>query len=465
MTDLLITGGKVVYPDRTLEAAVAVSGGKVEGIGPEESFPDATRRIDATGCFVIPGLIDPHVHLSSEVLGDVAVDDYYSGTIAAALGGTTTIIDFAQQDKGVSVMRAVDRRLELAQGQAVIDYAFHATMTDGHPSSIADIKALVAQGIPSLKVFMLYRKEGMMMDDDGLVAVLKTAVDAGALVAVHAENAAIIEASTERFIAEGKTAPIYHSFSRPNVAEAEAVNRAIFLANYFGAGLYLVHLSAKEAIDLVGEARAAGQPVYGETCTHYLVLTEEMYNRPDGYKWIMSPPLRQPADCERLWEGLSVGHLSTIGSDECAWDRRIKHFGQLPFSETRNGSPGVEVRLPVVFSEGVNKGRLSVEKFVEVCATNPARIFGLYPQKGILEPGSDADIVIIDPNMEATIEVDTRYRRVDWLSTENMAVRGGVMMTISKGKVIVDRGVFTGSQGHGCFLPRRLDPAVLQQPL
>lgn len=464
MIDLLVKNARVVFPSGTTDGAVAITAGKVVGVGPEEQWEPAQRTIDAEGKYVLPGLVDPHVHLAVEVGNDRAVDDYYSGTIAAAMGGVTTIIDFAQQKKGDSVLRALDYRLGLAAGQAVIDYGFHAIMTDGRPSSVSDIKRLVSQGVPSLKVFMLYRKEGMIMEDPELLAVLAEGAANGALVSVHAENAAIVEGNVARFVAEGKVAPEYHALSRPNIAEAEAVNRAIYLAGYTGAALYLVHLSTGEAVDMVRTAREAGRPVYGETCTHYLVLTDEMYRREDGYKWIISPPLRKKPDQDRLWEGLQAGWLDVIGSDEGSWDRRIKRYGQAPFNEIPNGGPGVEVRLPVVYSAGVGSGRLSIERLVQVCATNPARIFGLYPKKGILLPGSDADLVILDPDLEQTIAPDRRYRRVDWLATEGLQVRGGVVTTISRGRVIVENGEFLGRAGDGEFLPRRLDPVVLQSP-
>ncbi len=464
MVDLLISGGTVVHRDGTEIASVAVQDGRIVGIGAEESFSPPARRIDASGHYVLPGRVDAHVHLDMSCGGRAPVEDVTDGTIAAALGGVTTVIDFATQRRGESALRAVDDKLRKAEGKAVVDFGLHAILVDASGPLIGDMRRLIERGVASFKLYLVYREQDKMATDDVLFKVLREAAEHGGLACVHAENEDIAEANTAAYLAAGHSAPIYHALSKPNVVEAEAINRALYLARYVGAALYIVHMSTAEGVDLIRDARQRGQAAYAETCTHYLALTDEVYRRPDGYKWIISPPLRTVVDQERLWGGLRDGWVHTVASDDCGWDTAVKQYGQAPFNLIANGAPGIDARLPFVFSEGVNGGRLSIEQFVQVTATNPARIFGLYPRKGVLAVGSDADVAIVDPNARHTLTVNRRYRRVDWSPLEGIQVQGALVMTIANGQIVVDRGEFIGRPGAGRFLERRIDPEMLARP-
>ena len=463
MAELLIKGGRVVSPDRTVVADVAIEGGKIKAIGPNLDI-QASRVVDASGKYVVPGGVDTHVHLKLPFMGTYTADDYYQGTLAAAFGGTTTVIDFAIQGKGQGLIEALENRLAGFEGQAVVDYAMHSVMTDPSDRAMKEIKALVDAGVPSMKVFMVYRKEGLMADDAVLLKLCEGAAEHGLLPGVHAENAAMAEYNVDKFLAEGKTSAIYHALHKPPVTEAEAINRAIFVAMYVGAGMHIYHMSTKEGVELVREAREKGKPVYAETCTHYLTLTDQVYERADGINWICSPPIRKQADIEKMWEGLRNGWVSTVGSDEAAFDSKQKKMGDT-FATVPNGCPGVELRLPVVFSEGVSKGRISVEKFVEITSTNGAKMFGLYPQKGIIAEGSDADVVIIDPKVERVLTYKDLHMAVDWCPLEGWKVQGYPVITICRGEVVVEEGRFLGKTGYGRFVKGRLDPAILKGPV
>lgn len=464
MIDLLIKGGIVVNSEGRIEADIAVAGPKVVGLGRGADFPQARRTLDASGMLVLPGLVDPHAHFATTFGGATTCTDFYSGTVAAAFGGVTTIIDFAFQERGRPLREAVEARKRLAQGKAVIDYGLHGIITDATPETIRELPGLERDGISSFKLFMIYRKEGVMADDGALLAVMEEASKHGFLVGVHAENAAIAERKTAEFLRDGKRSARYFPLSKPNIVEAEAIHRAIYLARYTGCALYIYHVSTREGVELIREAKGLGLPVYGETITHYLSLTDEVYERPDGINWIISPPIRKQKDIDAIWHGIADGTISTIGSDDGAWSTETKKLGQDSFDQVANGAPGVEVRLPIAFTEGVGQGRITEERLVEVMSTNPAKIFGLYPKKGTLRPGSDADLVIIDPSMEKTITVADLHTPIDWCPFEGFKVKGYPVITISRGRIIVADGEFQGSAGDGSFLPRHIPPEVLRSP-
>ena len=465
MIDLLIRQGTVVDCRGQTQADIAISGSEIVGVGREREFSQAARTIDATGKLVLPGLVDPHTHFSTTFGGVHTCTDFYTGTVAAAFGGVTTIVDFAFQEKGKPLREAIQSKREMADGKVVIDYGLHGIVTDANHETLAELSDLTARGIASFKLFMIYRKEGVMADDGALLAVMEEASKHKFLVGVHAENAAIAERKTDEFTRADKRSAEYFALSKPNVVEAEAINRAIYLAQAAGCALYIFHVSTKEGVELVRQARSKGFPVYAETITHYLTLTDEMYRRRDGINWIISPPLRKQADIEALWQAIVDGTISTVGSDDGAWSAETKKLGEDSFDKVINGAPGVEARLPIMFSEGVGKGRISVEKLVEVASTNPAKILGLYPKKGALRVGSDADVVLLDPNLKKTITVENLHTPIDWCPFEGTKVKGYPIVTISKGRVIVENGRLEGVAGLGEFLPRHIPDRVLEQPV
>jgi dihydropyrimidinase len=465
MFDLLIRNGRVVSADAVVEADVAVEGERIAGLLKTAEPVAARRVIDATGLYVVPGGIDAHVHFDMEFLGR-SKHTFESGTIAAAFGGTTTVIDFTldlEMPKG-SLMETVERRRARAEGRAVIDFAFHCVVNSGAPATLAELEQVVAYGIPSFKFFTVYREANLYVDDATLYNSMVRLRDLGGIAAVHTENADIVEHCTASLLAAGQRTPPHYPRSRPAFTEVECIRRVIFLARTAGAGLYVVHIAAAGAVDAVRAARAEGQPVYGETCPHYLLLTEAMYARPDGYNYVMSPPLRTEADNEALWRGLAGGWLATVSSDDNSIDVEDKRAGAESFDRASPGCVDVETRIPLLLSEGVRRRQLPITRMVEVAATNPARIFGLHPRKGVLAAGSDADIVLIDPEARLRVSPPTLHMQVQYSPYDGWDVVGLPVMTISRGTIVVERGRFVGRPGHGRFLRRTIDPAVLRAP-
>jgi dihydropyrimidinase len=463
--DLLVRNGQVVTPDGVIRAEVAVRGGAIAGlISPSESV-EARQTVDATDRYVLPGGIDAHVHFDLELMGN-AKHTFESGTIAAAFGGTTTVIDFALDFSGKpgSLVERVQRRRAQAEGKAVVDFAFHCGVNDGSDATLADVERLVAAGVPSFKLFTVYRDMNLYVNDATLHSVLERLGACGGIAAVHTENADLVEYYTRRLLQAGKRTPADYPASRPRIAEAECIRRVIYLAGAARAPVYIVHIAASQALAAVRQARADGQPVYGETCPHYMVLTEDMYQRPDGYNYIMSPPLRSAEDNAALWEGLAGGWLSTVSSDDNSIDVEDKRAGQESFDRSSPGCVDVETRLPIVYAEGVAKQRLSLQRMAEVTATNPARIFGLYPKKGVIVVGSDADLTLIDPRARVHVSPETLHMQVHYSPYAGWELVGLPTTTISKGRVIVDGGQFLGRPGDGAFLERRIAPEVLAQP-
>jgi dihydropyrimidinase len=459
MLDIIIKNGKVVSPETTQKMDVGIKDGKVVMMGFAEDMPEAVRVIDAKDKYVVPGGIDPHAHFESVFMGTVSKSDHFTGMRAAAVGGTTMCIDFANQAKGRLPMEIIEERLNQAK-KAPIDYAFHAVITDAFPEALAQMKDIIEFGIPTFKCFMIYRKEGIMADDGVVLAALEQCKKYNGLFGAHTENAAIAEYNIERALHEGHGKPIWHALTKPSIVEAECINRALFLAKAVGVGFYDFHMSCKEGVEMIRAGRAVGYPFYAETITHYLCKTKKALEGPDGINYICSPPLREEEDIESLWKGLADGTIQTVGSDEAAYDTHQKNMFGDSFESVPNGLPGVEFRIPVVFSEGVNKGRISVNRFVEVTSTNAAKIMGMYPQKGIIAVGSDADIVIINPELEKTISVNDVQVDVDWTPYDGIKVKGWPIMTISRGHVIVENGKFLGQPGKGKFVKRKLNPDI-----
>jgi dihydropyrimidinase len=451
----LIRHGTVVTASETSLADVLVEDGRIAEVGPSLTV-DADRTIDATGKYVMPGGVDVHTHLDAPMGEFNSSDDFESGTIAAAFGGTTSIVDFATQSRGESLHQAWDAWAQRAEGRAVIDYGFHMTITDLASGVEQEMDDLVAGGITSFKVFMAYRGR-LMLDDGTIFRVLRRTAANGGLVCVHAENGDVIDVLVREALAAGRTAPVHHARTRPALAEGEATHRAIALAEMAGAPVYIVHLSAAGALNEVVAARRRGLRVHGETCPQYLLLSDDEYERPglDGAQFVMSPPLRAGATRERLWQALVDRDLEVVATDHCPFCLKDKARGRDDFSKIPNGIPGIETRMSLIYDGGVAAGRISPKRFVEITSAAPARIFGLYPRKGTIAPGSDADIIVFDPHKTMTLSAESLHMRVDYNPYEGRRVTGAATTVLSRGRVIVEEGRFTGRPGWGTFLKRR----------
>jgi dihydropyrimidinase len=454
--DILITNGDVVTSTDTYPADVAIRGGKVDAIGKSLPRENAGKIIDAAGKYVLPGGIDVHTHLDMPFGGTHSSDDFETGTRAAAFGGTTTLIDFAIQYKGQTLRTAFDTWMQKAADKAVCDYSFHCILTDLADAQLAEMNALVREGVTSFKMFMAY--PGVFMLDDGSIfKALRTTANNGGLVCMHAENGNAIDVIVQQALAEGKTAPKYHALTRPTTAEAEATARAIALAEMAGAPVYIVHLSCHDALEKVREARDRGLPVYAETCPQYLYLSLENFDVPgfEGAKYVFTPPLREKWNQEKLWNGLKRDHLQVVSTDHCPFCfKEQKELGLGDFTKIPNGGPGVEHRMSLIYSGGVHRGRFSLNRFVELVSTTPAKLFGLYPRKGTIGVGSDADLVIFDPAKKHTISAKTHHMRVDYSMFEGIEVTGMPVIVLSRGRVVVENDKFVGRPGAGEFLKR-----------
>jgi dihydropyrimidinase len=460
--DTLVVNGIVVTATDTYAADVAISGGKIVAIGQGLPRENTTQVLDAKGKYLLPGGIDVHTHLDMPFGGTTSADDFETGTRAAAFGGTTTLIDFAIQYKGQSLRTAFDAWMQKASPKATIDYAFHCIITDLPDARIDEMNALVSDGVPSFKLFMAYPGV-FMLDDATIFKAMRAASRAGGMICMHAENGGAIDVIVQQALAEGKTAPKYHALTRPTTAEAEATARAIALAEMAGSPVYIVHLSCNDALEKVREARDRGLPVYAETCPQYLYLSLEDMDAPgfEGAKYVFTPPLREKWHQEKLWTGLKQDHLQVVSTDHCPFCfKEQKELGKDDFTKIPNGGPGIEHRLSLIYSGGVAKGRFSVNRFVELVSTTPARIFGLYPKKGTVAVGSDADLVVFDPERQHTISAKTHHMRVDYSMFEGITVTGMPDLVLSRGKVIVDGDRFQGKAGAGSFLKRAVYSGV-----
>ncbi len=456
MGTTLIRNGKVVTSERTTPADVLIDGERIKEVRRGIPISAAEKVIDAKGLYVIPGGIDAHTHLDMPFGGTRSADDFESGTRAAAFGGTTTIVDFAIQARGTRMRQALDTWWKKAEGRASIDYGLHMIITDLGVAGLEDMDDMVREGVASFKLFMAY-PNAFMVDDTTIFKALSQTSKNGALVCMHAENGSVIDVIVARALAEGKTAPIYHALTRPPRAEAEAVHRAIAMAEIAQVPVYIVHLSSEDALNEVREARDRGLPAFAETCPQYLLLSVDELERPnfEGAKYVFTPPLRSKEHQPKLWEGLKKDHLQVVSTDHCPFcfkDQKI--LGKDDFTKIPNGGPGIENRLQLIYHHGVNQGRLSLNRFVELTSTTPARIFGMYPQKGEIAPGSDADIVIWDPQAPYTISAATHHMKVDYSMFEGFTVKGNARMVLSRGEVIVEGNRFLGKAGRGKYLKR-----------
>ena len=455
----LIKGGTVVTAVDTYAADVLIDGERIVAMFDPSAAPAGTfdKTIDATGKLIMPGGIDAHTHLDMPFGGTTSSDDFETGTLAAAHGGTTCIVDFAIQAKGENLRKGLDTWHGKAEGKAAVDYAFHLIMTDVNDQTIPEMKSIVDDGVTSFKMFMAY--PGVLHVDDGQIfRGMQRAGELGALICMHAENGIPIDILVAQAIAKGHTSPVYHALTRPQIAEAEGTFRAICLAEMAGSPVYMVHLSAERALKQVVEARDRGLPTYAETCPQYLFLSEDDLARPDfeGAKFVCTPPLRPAHMQEDMWRGLRTNDLQVVSTDHCPFCMNgQKELGKDSFAKIPNGMPGVETRMYLLWDGGVRKGRISMNRFVEITSTAPAKIFGLYPKKGTIAVGADADLLVWDPEKKHVLSQKTLHMRVDYSPFEGQEVTGAATHVFSRGKLVVENGSYVGKKGDGRFTKRR----------
>ncbi len=452
---ILIKNGRIITAEQDYTADIYIEKDKITTIGLSLNI-QADKIIDAKGKYVIPGGIDVHTHLDMPFGGTTSSDDFETGTIGAAFGGTTSLIDFAIQPRGKSLREGLDIWRKKAEGKATIDYGFHMIITDLPDERIPEMDDMVAEGVTSFKLFLAYPNV-LMVDDATIFKALKQTSKNGGLVCMHAENGMVIDHIVKETVAKGNLSPLYHALSRPAAAEGESTNRAIALAEMAGTPIYIVHLTCNDALVKVSEARYKGQPVFAETCPQYLYLSIDDISKPDfeGAKYVFSPPVREKWNQEKLWAGLQKNELQIVSTDHCPFNFvGQKDMGKDDFTKIPNGGPGLENRLHLMYQGGVNEKRISLNRWVEITSTNPAKIFGMYPQKGTITPGSDADIVIWDPEKELTISAKTHHMRVDYSMFEGKQVKGDADLVISRGEVIIENKKFLGKTGRGNFVKR-----------
>jgi len=450
---ILIKHGRIITADCDQAADIFIEGEKITAVG-KNLVMAADETIDASGKLIFPGGIDPHVHLDMPFMGTFSSDSYETGTRAALFGGTTMVIDFILQKQGHSLSDALQEWKSRSNNNCVGDYSFHMAVTDFNENTKKEIGHFVQnEGITSFKTFMAY-KGALMIDDRQMVGLMEEVKEQGGLVTVHATNGDMIDYLIAKHRAEGKLSPLYHYLSQPEVTEAEASERFADLANYTGCPAYIVHLTCEGALNAVRNATRRNQNVLVETCIQYLLIDASLYRREDGGKWVMSPPLREKKDQETLWAGINQGLVKVVATDHCPFKWQQKLMGKDDFSKIPNGHPAIEHRMELLYSEGVNKGKISVNKFIEVACTNPAKIFGMFPRKGTIGIGSDADIIIFDPTEKHTITASSHHMNVDYSAYEGWEVTGKIKTVLLRGKVAIDNNVCKLEKGYGRFIRR-----------
>jgi dihydropyrimidinase len=465
MSTTLVKNGTVVTASDRYDADIYIDKGVITLIGQGLSMP-ADTVVDASGKLVMPGGIDVHTHLDMP-LGDTrSADDFESGTVAAAYGGTTTLIDFAVQDLGQGLYPALESWMKRAEGKAAIDYGFHMIVCELNDQVAVEMDTMARdEGVTSFKLFMAYPGR-LMVDDATIFKALSRTRENGGLICMHAENGSVIDSLVAEALGKGHTEPRYHALTRPPHTEAEATGRAIALAEMAGVPIYIVHLSCADALEKVIQARDRGLPAYAETCPQYLFLSIEEYERPgfEGAKYVMSPPLREKWHQDALWKGLAGNDLQVVATDHCPFgmdEPPQKQAGKDDFSKIPGGAPGIETRLMLIWDGGVGAGRIDPHRFVEIVSTNPARMFGLWPKKGTIAVGSDGDLVLWDPERETTLSAASLHMRVDYSPYEGRVVRGTPAVVLSRGEVLVDHGRFLGEKGRGEYIKRQAGPPLV----
>src|SRR5687768_8827210 len=450
---ILIKNGRIITAADDYGADIFIDGETISAIG--RNLPmQADQTIDAKGKLVIPGGIDPHVHMELPFGGTVSSDDFKSGTIAAAFGGTTTIIDFAIQSRGMTMTQAHEAWLAKSEGKCAIDYGWHLAITKFENADQAEMKRLYEAGVTTFKIFLAYPNV-LMIDQPTVYRVMKAAGELGGMTLVHAENGEAIEERIRILVSEGKTEPKFHAVSRPPVMQADGVARAVKVAEFAKSPVFIVHVSCESAMREIVRSRDDGNPAYGETCTQYLFLDESCYEKPnfEGAKYVFTPPLVPKENIEPLWKGLRLGYLQEVSTDHCPFNfKGQKELGRGDFTKIPNGGPGVEDRLSMVYDGAVVKRGFSLNKWVDICSTASAKMFGMFPKKGTIAVGSDADIVIFDPDLERTISAKTHHMNCDYSLFEGMRIKGKPLTVLSRGKVIVENDTYMGNAGDGKFL-------------
>jgi dihydropyrimidinase len=456
MSTVLIRNASIVTASEMTYGDIFVENGRIARIERESSL-GAETVIDASGLLVLPGGVDVHTHLDVTARSVTSADDFETGTRAAAFGGTTTVVDFATPEPGESLLFALEVWRRKAEGRAVIDYGFHMALREVGPQTLAEMSRLTRdEGVTSFKLYLAY--PGVLQVDDGaFFRALQGARECGALVLVHAENGDVIDVLVKQALSRGETAPRFHAATRPPATEAEATARAIALAGLAGTPLYVVHLTCEAALAHVVAARGRGQAVFAETCPQYLFLSKDEYERPgfEGARYVMSPPLREVTDQAALWRALARGDVQVVATDHCPFSLADKERGRGDFSMIPNGAPGIETRMMLLWDGGVRAEQIDVQRFVSLTAEQPAKLFGLWPRKGTIAVGSDADLVLWDPERETRLAADTLHMRVDYNPYEGRVVRGGPVTVLSRGEVVVEQGEWKGCAGRGEFLKRQ----------
>jgi len=451
---LLIKNGVIVHSWGKVNADIYIEDEKIKAIGKDlvALTNRDTRIIDAKNCYILPGIIDPHVQLEGAYKDTIMSDDFYSGTKAAAFGGITTIIDFAVQKKGSSALECLIKRKNQANPKVCVDYALHVGITDPRDDVLKEIPKIINKGITSFKTYMTYRDRGRMVDEAGLFRIMAEVARYNGIVEVHQENNALAECMTNSLIKEKKTTSEYFPLSRTEIVESIATASAILLSKETKCDLYIHHITSKETVELIQLACSKGIRVFGETCPHYLVLDDSVYKRKDGHRYIMNPPIRNKKSQESLWNGIREDFIKTIGTDHCSYTCEQKDKYRNNFCKVPAGVPGLETLLSIIYTYGVEKNLISIEKLVELLSTNAAKIFGLYPRKGIIQIESDADLVIYDPYPDYLLRAKDLHMSTDFNPFEGMSLKGKVKMTILRGKVIVEESEFKGAPGDGQFI-------------
>ena len=451
---LLIKNGRIITSSEDYIADIYTEGETIKAIGKNLSMK-ADEEIDASGKMIFPGGIDPHVHLDMPFMGTYSSDNYETGTLAALHGGTTMVIDFILQTQGKSLRHALEQWQGRSNGNCYGDYSFHMAVTDFNDETKKEVKEMIEkEGITSFKTFMAY-KGALMIDDRQMVGLMQEVKASGGMVTVHATNGDMIDYLVAKHRSEGKLAPLYHYLSQPEITEAEASGRFADMANYTNVPAYIVHMTCEGALNHVRDAARRNQQVFVETCIQYLVLDASLYEKDfDGAKWVMSPPLREKKDQAALWAGINQGTVLVVATDHCPFKWEQKKMGEKDFSKIPNGHPAIEHRMELLFSEGVNKGKISLNKYVEVSSTNSAKLFGMYPKKGTIGIGSDADLLIFDPKEKHKISVSTHHMNVDYSAYEGWELTGKCKTTILRGQVAIENGKVRVNKGYGKFVKR-----------